>query len=147
MPGTLAGYWEAHKMYGRLPWSRLILPTVALVERGVHVNHDLAYRLKEKSAEIKAEPSMRYKVTAMHQRISLYIPQYFPPGTSSTKRRAKLRRKAKFAMGRHLLKLSGILPSTASRHFTTALSTINLWRISGRGMESSRNRICNNTGK
>ena len=110
------GIWEA----GRLPWSCLILPTVALVEKGVHVNNDLAYRLKAKSAEIKAKPSMRYKVTAMHQRISLYIPQYFPPGTSSTKKRAKLRRKAKFSMGRHLLKLSGISPSTASRHFTTA---------------------------
>ena len=82
------GIWEA----GRLPWSRLILPTVALVEKGVHDNNDLAYRLKAKSAEIKAKPSMRYKVTAMHQRISLYIPQYFPPGTSSTKKRAKLRR-------------------------------------------------------
>ena len=58
VPGELAGYWQAHQMYGKLPWSRLILPSVILAEMGVAVNRHLANALKQKSAEIKAEPSM-----------------------------------------------------------------------------------------
>ena len=74
VPGALAGYWEAHKMYGRLPWARLIFPTVALVERGVHVNYELAYKLKQKSDEIKAEPSMWYAMpTPTYQPLYLNI--------------------------------------------------------------------------
>jgi gamma-glutamyltranspeptidase/glutathione hydrolase/leukotriene-C4 hydrolase len=60
VPGELAGYWDAHQAYGRLPWARLVLPAALLAENGVEVNSHLAATLQIKAASIKAEPSMWY---------------------------------------------------------------------------------------
>ncbi len=34
VPGTVAGLWEAHKRYGKLPWRDLVMPAVKLAEDG-----------------------------------------------------------------------------------------------------------------
>ncbi len=34
VPGTVAGLWEAHRRYGRLPWKNLVMPAVRLAEEG-----------------------------------------------------------------------------------------------------------------
>ena len=34
VPGTVAGLWEAHQRYGRLPWKDLVMPAVMLAEEG-----------------------------------------------------------------------------------------------------------------
>jgi gamma-glutamyltranspeptidase/glutathione hydrolase len=34
VPGTVAGLWEAHRRYGRLPWKDLVMPAVVLAEEG-----------------------------------------------------------------------------------------------------------------
>lgn len=34
VPGTVAGLWEAHQRYGRLPWKELVMPAVRLAEEG-----------------------------------------------------------------------------------------------------------------
>jgi gamma-glutamyltranspeptidase/glutathione hydrolase len=34
VPGTVAGLWEAHQRYGRLPWKDLVMPAVELAEDG-----------------------------------------------------------------------------------------------------------------
>jgi gamma-glutamyltranspeptidase/glutathione hydrolase len=34
VPGTVAGLWEAHQRYGRLPWKDLVMPAVRLAEEG-----------------------------------------------------------------------------------------------------------------
>ena len=34
VPGTVAGLWEAHQRYGRLPWEDLVMPAVRLAEEG-----------------------------------------------------------------------------------------------------------------
>ena len=34
VPGTVAGLWEAHQRYGKLPWKDLVMPAVALAENG-----------------------------------------------------------------------------------------------------------------
>lgn len=59
VPGELAGYWAAHKQYGKLPWSRLVLPTAEMVEKGVEVNNHLANSLKVEEKLIMEEPSLR----------------------------------------------------------------------------------------
>ncbi len=37
VPGTVAGFWEAHQRFGTLPWKDLIMPAVRLAEDGFEV--------------------------------------------------------------------------------------------------------------
>ena len=34
VPGTVAGFWEAHQRFGKLPWSKLVEPAIKLAEQG-----------------------------------------------------------------------------------------------------------------
>ncbi len=34
VPGTVAGFWQAHQRFGQLPWSKLIEPAIQLAEHG-----------------------------------------------------------------------------------------------------------------
>lgn len=34
VPGTVAGFWEAHQRFGKLPWKDLVMPAVELAEDG-----------------------------------------------------------------------------------------------------------------
>ena len=58
VPGELAGSWAAHQAFGRLRWSRLVLPAARMAERGVKVNKHLANDLLSHSVLIKSEPSL-----------------------------------------------------------------------------------------
>jgi len=59
VPGELAGSWTAHQTFGRLRWSRLVLPAARMAERGVKVNKRLAEDLRSESELIKTELSLR----------------------------------------------------------------------------------------
>jgi gamma-glutamyltranspeptidase/glutathione hydrolase/leukotriene-C4 hydrolase len=59
VPGELAGYWAAHQQYGKLNWSRLVLPTAEMVEKGIPVNSHLANSLQEFQKLVIDEPSMQ----------------------------------------------------------------------------------------
>jgi gamma-glutamyltranspeptidase/glutathione hydrolase len=41
VPGTVAGLWEAHRRYGRRPWTELLQPAIELAERGFVVPEPL----------------------------------------------------------------------------------------------------------
>ena len=58
VPGELAGSWAAHYEYGKLPWSRLVLPSADLAENGLAVNKALASALRARADIIISEPSM-----------------------------------------------------------------------------------------
>jgi gamma-glutamyltranspeptidase / glutathione hydrolase / leukotriene-C4 hydrolase len=59
VPGELKGYWELHRKYGKLPWRRLVEPTIALARDGFVVTPYVANILSSRSARIYAQPTLR----------------------------------------------------------------------------------------
>ncbi|KAF3772948.1 Gamma-glutamyltranspeptidase 3 [Nymphaea thermarum] len=59
VPGELAGLHEAWKRYGRLPWKRLVLPSIELARHGFLVSPYLAATMKRKETLIMADPGLR----------------------------------------------------------------------------------------
>ncbi len=47
VPGDVAMMWLAHKKYGRLAWSKLFAPAIALCKKGFPVTHKLATELRQ----------------------------------------------------------------------------------------------------
>merc|ERR1712136_264909 len=58
VPGEVAGSWEAHQTYGVLPWSRLVMPSVALAQKGIPISSATARSLQTKASLVQSEPSM-----------------------------------------------------------------------------------------
>jgi len=57
VPGTVAGFDKAHRLYGSLNWERLVYPAVVLAEDGFELSDELAEslaRLVERRAEYPA---------------------------------------------------------------------------------------------
>lgn len=42
VPGSVAGFWEAHRRYGTLPWKDLLAPAIRIAEEGFEVPEKLA---------------------------------------------------------------------------------------------------------
>ena len=59
VPGTVRGLAMTHGRYGRLPWSRLVMPSVRLAEVGFEVDADLARALNETLAKAGDFPDFR----------------------------------------------------------------------------------------
>lgn len=59
VPGTVAGFWEAHQRYGTMPWKRLVEPAVELAREGIVVSHDLANLLASRQARLSRFPAAR----------------------------------------------------------------------------------------
>lgn len=47
VPGTVAGLYKAHSLYGNLPWSDLINPAIELAEKGFPVTWGIFFRLSD----------------------------------------------------------------------------------------------------
>ncbi|XP_076657336.1 glutathione hydrolase 1 proenzyme [Halictus rubicundus] len=58
VPGELAGYKAAHRKYGKLQWSDLFEPVIALCETGNLVNEYLASYLSNKEKLIRQQSSL-----------------------------------------------------------------------------------------
>jgi len=52
VPGTVAGFYFAHKEFGKLPWQRLLQPAIELARDGIVVTHDLATQLKRRQEKL-----------------------------------------------------------------------------------------------
>ncbi len=50
VPGSVAGLWEAHRTYGRLPWRTVMAPALRLAGRGFPVSERFARTLRADSA-------------------------------------------------------------------------------------------------
>ncbi|WP_068874224.1 MULTISPECIES: gamma-glutamyltransferase [unclassified Phenylobacterium] len=62
VPGTVAGLWEAHRRYGKLPWAKLIQPTIDLAAKGVVMSDDEATALAQRQAAMAKDPGGAFKV-------------------------------------------------------------------------------------
>lgn len=58
VPGEVKGYWELHKEYGKLEWSRLFKPVIELCRRGHEVSKYLANILRVRKSIITNSPTL-----------------------------------------------------------------------------------------
>lgn len=56
IPGTVAGFWEAHQKYGRLRWSALVEPAVRLARDGFVVSENMARSLRASASLFRRFP-------------------------------------------------------------------------------------------
>ncbi len=57
IPGEIAGFWKAHKRYGKLPWSVLFKPAIDMCNEGFTIRKALAFtvlKCKDKLYEQRA---------------------------------------------------------------------------------------------
>lgn len=52
VPGTVSGFYEAHKKFGRLPWKRLLQPAIKQARDGIVVSYDLADFLRGRQSRL-----------------------------------------------------------------------------------------------
>ena len=56
VPGSVAGLWEAHRRFGKLPWRDLVEPARKLAAEGFPVSHGLARELRDMERLFKQFP-------------------------------------------------------------------------------------------
>ncbi|CAF4620208.1 unnamed protein product, partial [Rotaria socialis] len=59
IPGEIAGFWKAHKRYGKLPWSALFKPAIDMCNEGFTIKKALAFSILKNKEKLWADKSMR----------------------------------------------------------------------------------------
>jgi gamma-glutamyltranspeptidase/glutathione hydrolase len=59
VPGTVAGLFDAHRRWGRLPWGDLVAPAILLAEEGVFVSPSLAGVFERAGAPLREQSAAR----------------------------------------------------------------------------------------
>ncbi|XP_059483997.1 scoloptoxin SSD14 isoform X4 [Neocloeon triangulifer] len=59
VPGELMGYWEAHKRFGRLSWSDVIMPTIKICREGYKMTLHQSDSIKLKENVIIKDPYLK----------------------------------------------------------------------------------------
>lgn len=57
VPGTVKGFYEIHRQYGKLPWRDLVEPAVKLAADGVRLTDDMTYALEVYRPALTADPA------------------------------------------------------------------------------------------
>ena len=57
VPGTIAGLYTAHQRFGRMPWAKLIQPTIDLAKQGLVMSDDESIALAARQAQMAKDPS------------------------------------------------------------------------------------------
>jgi gamma-glutamyltranspeptidase / glutathione hydrolase / leukotriene-C4 hydrolase len=60
VPGEIAGYGEASKMFGKLPWKRLFQESIDMMRDGTPVPPELANRIKRFGDFMKKDPDWKF---------------------------------------------------------------------------------------
>ncbi len=59
VPGTVAGLYKAHQLYGKLPWDQLVQPAIVLAEEGFPLTYRIAKDFKNFAKEAEKYPEMQ----------------------------------------------------------------------------------------
>lgn len=62
IPGTVAGLYEAHSRFGKLPWAQLIQPTIDLATQGLVMSDDEALALAARQEAMRDDPDGAFDV-------------------------------------------------------------------------------------
>ena len=58
IPGEIAGYWEAYKLAGRLPWHTLFQPSIRMCRNGFHITKTLARVIAKSEVNIRENEAL-----------------------------------------------------------------------------------------
>jgi len=62
VPGTVAGLFEAHRRFGKLPWARLLQPAIDLATHGLVMSDDEAQALADQRPQMAKDPTGAFKI-------------------------------------------------------------------------------------
>src|SRR5271154_364273 len=60
VPGEIAGYGEASKMFGKLPWKRLFQESIEMMSDGIPVPPELANRIRRFGSFMMKDPDWKF---------------------------------------------------------------------------------------
>src|SRR5213083_3360101 len=59
VPGSVAGLWEAHRKYGKLPWKELVAPAIALARDGHVLDGPRSHQIAREASRLARFPASR----------------------------------------------------------------------------------------
>ncbi|WP_332767030.1 gamma-glutamyltransferase [Phenylobacterium sp.] len=62
VPGTVAGLYEAHRRFGKMPWAKLIQPAIDLATKGMVMSDDESLALARRKEAMAKDPGGALKV-------------------------------------------------------------------------------------
>lgn len=67
VPGTVAGLWELHRRYGRLPWKADMRAAIAVARRGFPIDHMLAATIADRAPALAGHTNFQRYFGHLHE--------------------------------------------------------------------------------
>ena len=68
IPGEIAGFWEAHRLYGKLPWRVLFKPAIDMCNEGIEIQKPLAFTILKCKDKLWKQRSFRFVLKKIKER-------------------------------------------------------------------------------